>query len=137
MLQTSNIMWVLFVVHKCKMVRSPGIFFHFFKIFIFRVISGVKGGKMTQNDKHFSLLHPVSQKTHIIWFSFLVQRCKMIISAFYPKLQKYSAHYALYLTNHTSCDYVVYKRKMMIYPGTFFIFSTFWFSRVLGDKDPK
>ena len=33
------------------MMASPGIFFHFFKIFIFRVVRGIQGQKMAQNNK--------------------------------------------------------------------------------------
>ena len=69
----------------------------FFKILIFLVVRGVKEQKMVQNDKKFCLLHSVSQEPYIIWFSFLVHMCKMIIP---------------------SRDY--------------FIFSKFWFFRLLG-----
>ena len=55
-------------------------FFHFFKILIFQVVRGVKGQKMVQNDKKFCLLHSISQEPYIIWLSFMVHMCKMIIS---------------------------------------------------------
>ena len=45
---------------------SPCSFFHFLKILFFQVVSGVKGQKMVQNDKNFSLLHSISQ----VFFSF-------------------------------------------------------------------
>ena len=33
------------------MTISPGVFFHFFDIFIFQDVRGVKGQKMAQDDK--------------------------------------------------------------------------------------
>ena len=55
-----------FVVDKCKMIISPGVFFHFLKILIFWFASGIKGQKMTQNDKSFCLLHLISQESLFI-----------------------------------------------------------------------
>ena len=55
-------------------------FFLFFKILIFGVVTGLKGQKIIQNDKKFSLLRSISQEQYIIWLSFVVHRSKMIIS---------------------------------------------------------
>ena len=55
-------------------------FFHFSKILIFQVVSGVKGQKMAQNDKKFCLSHFILQEPYIIWLSFMVHLCKMMIS---------------------------------------------------------
>ena len=52
----------------------------FLKILIFWVCRWVKGQKMVQNDKKLCLLHSISQEPYI-WFSFMVQMCKMIISS--------------------------------------------------------
>ena len=52
----------------------------FLKILIFWVYRWVKGQKMVQNDKKLCLLHSISQEPYI-WFSFMVQMCKMIISS--------------------------------------------------------
>ena len=50
------IIWLSFVVHKCKMIISLGFFFfYFFQILIFWVVKRVKGQKMTQHDKKFCL----------------------------------------------------------------------------------
>ena len=57
------------------------MFFHFFKILIFWVDRGVKGQKAFQNDKKFCLSHSISQGPYIIWLSFMVQMCKMVISS--------------------------------------------------------
>ena len=40
------------MVHICKMIKSPGVFF---LILILQIVSRVKGQKMTQNDKKLSL----------------------------------------------------------------------------------
>ena len=56
-------------------------FCHFFKILIFWVVRGVKGKKTVQNDKKFCSLHSMSQEPYIMWLSFVVHTCKMIISS--------------------------------------------------------
>ena len=73
--QESYIIWFLFIVLMCKMIISPGVFFHYFKILIFWV---VKVQKMTQNDKKIS--HYISQELYLIWLWFLVYMCIMMIS---------------------------------------------------------
>ena len=56
------------------------LFFRFFNILIFQVVSGVKGQKMAQNDKKFCLSRFISQEPYILWLSFMVHLCKMMIS---------------------------------------------------------
>ena len=80
MSQEPYMIWSSFVIHKCKMIISGG-FFYFLFILIFQVFSGVKGQKIVQKDKTFCLLHSRSQEPYIIWLSFVVHTCKMIISA--------------------------------------------------------
>ena len=82
-------------------------FFYFFKILIFWVFrggvcDGVKGQKTILSEKKFCLSHSICLEPYIIWFSFMVHMCKMIIS-----------------------------------PGVFFIFSKFWFFRLLGGSKGK
>ena len=55
-------------------------FFQFFKILIFRVVKGIKVQKIVQNDKKFCPSHFISQEPYIVWLSFMVHMCKMIIS---------------------------------------------------------
>ena len=113
--------WSWFLVHSCKMMISPEFFFHFFRILIFRVVWGEKGQKIVQNDKKFCLSPSISQEPYILWFSFVVHKCKMIMSPGiffifskfwffwflggskgkkWPKMTKNSACHALYLRNH-------------------------------------
>ena len=54
--------------------------FSFYQILIFGVVSGVKTQKMAQNDKKFCMSHFISQEPYIIWLSFMVHLCKMMIS---------------------------------------------------------
>ena len=68
------IIWLSFVVHKCKLMISPGFFFFNFDF-------SVKGQKMVQNEKRFCLLYSISQEPYIIWLSLAVDKCKMIISS--------------------------------------------------------
>ena len=78
--QEPYIMWSLVLVYMCKMMISPGIFFHFFKILIFWVVKEVKGQKMVQNDNKFCPSISISQEPYITWLSFVIHMCKMIIS---------------------------------------------------------
>ena len=55
----------------CKMIISPGVFCNF-NILIFRVVRGLKGQKMAQNNKNFCLSHLIFQELYIIWCSFMV-----------------------------------------------------------------
>ena len=50
---------MLFLVHLCKMISRW--FFHFFKILIIWVVSGVKEEKIAQNDKNMitGIIHHV------------------------------------------------------------------------------
>ena len=56
------------------------VFFHFIKISILWVLRGVKGQEVVQNDKDSIMSHFISQEPFIIWFSFILQMCKMVIS---------------------------------------------------------
>ena len=58
--QEPYIIWLSFMVQVCKMVLSPGVLFNF-KILIFRVVRGLKGQKITQNDKSLCLPHFIFQ----------------------------------------------------------------------------
>ena len=54
-------------------------FFHFLKILIFGVVRGLKGQRTVQNDKKYCLFHAASEIPYIVWLSFMVNICKMII----------------------------------------------------------
>ena len=56
------------------------VFFYFFQILIFQVVSQVKSEKLTQNDKKFCLSCSMSQEPYIIWSSLVIRKCKIIIS---------------------------------------------------------
>ena len=135
------------VIYLCKMIISSGIFSTFLKILIFWVHSRVKGQKMVWNDKKLCLLCTISQKPHIIWLSFEVQICKMIISpgVFFNvkififqvvkglKRQKMTQNvenfcHTLYFRNHISYDLHLWYTcmyKSITSPGIFSFFSKF------------
>ena len=75
-----HIIWLSFIFVYYQMIISSGIFSIFLKIFIFWVHRGVKGQKTVRNDKKLCLLCSISQEPSIIWLSFVVQMCKIIIS---------------------------------------------------------
>ena len=58
---------------------SSCFIFHFFKILIYCVVRVVKWQKMV-NEKKLCLSCSIAQEPYIIWFSFMVHMCKMIIS---------------------------------------------------------
>ena len=150
--QEQFIIWLLFMVHFCEMMMSQGVVFYFFKIFILCVVKGegsggVKGKKMVQNEK-FCLSCSISQKSHIIWFWFMVLMCKMIISPvvffifskfwFFGLLGGSKGKKSLKITKKLCSlhfisqePYIIWSWFMMhmckriIYPGVFSIFCKF------------
>ena len=113
---------------------------------------------MVQNDKKLCLLRSISQEPYIIWLSFMVQMCKVIISpgVFFnfkilifrvvgaerakngPKLQKIlpvslrsQESYIILLS------FLVHMCQMMISPASFFIFQNFGFGDFMGVKEQK
>ena len=71
-------LWSWLLVHLCKMIICPSGLFY---IFIFWAVMGVKGQEMAQNAKKKCLLHFISQEPYILWLSFIVDFCKMMISS--------------------------------------------------------
>ena len=72
----------IYLWHTCvKGKYLPSGFFYIFPIFnIQGCQQGVKGHKVTQNDKKFCQLHSISQEAYIILSWFLLQMCKMMTS---------------------------------------------------------
>ena len=126
--------------------------FHFFKILIFQVVSGVKGQKMVQNDKKLCLLCSISLKPYIVWLTFMVHICKRISLGFVfiffrilmfqavkgvkgQKMVQHDKKFGL-LCYISQEPYMVWFSFMVhmckrISLGFFFIFSKFWFFRLL------
>ena len=79
--QEPYVTWLSFMVHMCKMIISPNIFFffNFFKILIVLIVRGLKRQKAVQNDKKFLPPCFMSQEPYIIWLSFMVYMCKIMI----------------------------------------------------------
>ena len=77
--QEPYIIWLSSMVQMCKLIICTDVFFNF-KILIFRVVRGLKGQKMAQNDKKICVSHSASQEPYIIWLWFLVHMCKTMIS---------------------------------------------------------
>ena len=73
--QEPYIIWLSFMGHICKMISPLRSFQKFW-------FSGllVKEQKTVQNDENFFLSYSISQEPYIIWLSFMVHICKMIIS---------------------------------------------------------
>ena len=149
------IIWSSVMAHRCKMIISLGTYFQFFKILIFQVVRGAKGQKMVQNNKKVSLSHFISLELYIIWLSFMLHMCKMIISScgffFFlnfnfwgcvrgVKGQKAVQNDKKFCLLHSISQetyiiwlsFMVHICKMIICSGVFFVFSKFWFSRSIG-----
>ena len=60
------------MVHVCKMIQSPAIFFFFsfFQNFDFLGCKGAKGQKMTQNGKKLSAAPYISETIHNTTFTY-------------------------------------------------------------------
>ena len=71
----THLVFIIILVHMCKRIISPVVFFSFFfKIKIFHV-------SRAQSDKKFCLLDLVSQEAYIIFSWFLVHMCKIVTSS--------------------------------------------------------
>ena len=124
--------------------------FHFTKILIFRVVSGLKGQKMAQNDKNSVCLAPYLRnhtwyghhvyfsrcvfhlfKVLIFWVVRGVYRQKMALND-KNVCPSHSMSWELYLIWQ-----FFYSCKMMISPAIFFVFSKVWFFGFLGGKRAK
>ena len=80
--QEPYIIWLSLMVHLC--IGNDNIFkcfFHFFKILIFRVVRRRLKGKKPSKMKKNSVWCTPYLRNHIIWLSFMVHICKMIISS--------------------------------------------------------
>ena len=58
----------------CKMMISPGVFFHFLEIFIFRAVMGVKGQKIAKmkNNNYIGHLRYLTNSIacdHDFWYT--------------------------------------------------------------------
>ena len=80
--QKLYIMWSWFLLYRCKMMKSPGIFFIFVKFRFFVLLRGrVKGQKLNKKKKqklHLSCI--VFQEKCSVWSWFSVDLCKVMIS---------------------------------------------------------
>ena len=125
--QEPYIIWLSFMVHFCKMMISPGVFFFFFHFFKILILWVVRGCKWAKNDpkweKILSVVVLISGIIHHMIF-IMVLMLKMIIprSFFYfskilifwvvgrvqgqkwPKMARNSVFCTLYIRNHTSYD---------------------------------
>ena len=75
--QEPYLIWSSFMIHLCKMIISPGVFFIFPK---FR-FSGLLGDTRAKNSAKWQkclFIHSISQEPYMIWLSFMVHICKMI-----------------------------------------------------------
>ena len=123
--RTVHHIWLSIMIHRCKVIISPDICFHFFKKKFFLLVRRIKRQKMAQNYKILSVVFYISRTVHHIWLSIMIHICKMIISPGiffifskilffcllggskgkkWPKILKNSVHHALYLRNHISYD---------------------------------
>ena len=58
--------WSSFLVHLCKMMISLSIFFHFFKILIFGIVSGLKGQKIPKMPQN-SVCRASYRRNHLLY----------------------------------------------------------------------
>ena len=138
--QEPYIIWLSFMVHICKMIIFSSVLFIFSKILIFWILKGLKGQKMVQNDKRFCLLHAISQEPYIIWLSFIVEICKIIIPPVVFLNFKILIFWVVRGLKGNCTSGTVHHMivcKMMIFPANFFIFQNFDFWGFYGGKRAK
>ena len=143
------IIWLSFMLHMCKMIMSPGGCFIFSKFWFFWFLGG--GGKRAKNCLKWP---KISQESYIIWLSFMVHLCKMIISpGFFFKIlifwvvrgvkrQKTVQNDKKFVLLHSISEepyikwleFMVQMRKMITSPGVFFNFKILIFLVVRGLK---
>ena len=78
--QETCIIWFSFMVHICKMIVSMGIFLIFSKFWFSRLLGGKRAKNSPKWQKILSVTPSTSQEPYIIWLSFMLHLCKMIIS---------------------------------------------------------
>ena len=129
----------------CKIIISLGVFFNF-KVLIFQVVRGLKGPKMTQNDKSFCLSHLIYLEPYIIiwsssydlhlWYTCMSKRIISpgIFFFFFNSFSKFWFSVSFCLSHSISQEpyikwlwFLVHMCKMMISPVNFFIFQNFDF----------
>ena len=135
---------------------SAGVFFSCSKFWFFGLLGGWKGKKWAKMTKKFCLSRSISQEPYIIWLSFMVQMCKMIIFPavffiFYKfwffrllggwKGKKWPLSVAPYLIitvtyyGHLIFIYGTYVCTKRLYLQAFFkFFSKFWYLESLGGR---
>ena len=126
---------------------SPQVFFNLFKILIFWVFKGIKGQKMVQNDKKFSVTLHISGT--IYRMIFIIVHMRKMISPFFGSLEgkrlKISENdRKLWPSDSiTQEPYIIWLSfmdhmcKMIISPGIFFQFFKFCFFGILRGKRAK
>ena len=143
--QEPYIIWLSFMVDKCKMIIFPVVFFlHFFKILVFWFVSGIKRQKMTQNDKYFFLLcltsqeslfilHMRKRKHLLICFQFLIFGANS--GAKGQKMTQNDRKLCIAPTSHEAYTiwlwFLVHIYKRMASSYAVFTFLIFWFSGLL------
>ena len=80
--QEPYIIRLSFVVHNCKIIISPWIFFLFSKFWFSGVLGGSNSKKWHKMTKKFCLSCLISQEVYIIWSLLLVHMYKRIISPY-------------------------------------------------------
>ena len=93
--QESCITWLLFMVHMCKMIISPVVFSIFFLILIFRIVSGVKGQEMVQNDKKKLSISAPYLRNHP-WYDCHLRYAGLSINGMWSQLHV-QTHASIYL----------------------------------------
>ena len=80
--QELYLIWLWFLVHMCKMMISPVIFFHFFKILIFRVF---QSSSINAERKFWGLPHLLHM--YVIFFCIFIQPFQKFHMQYYVACQ--------------------------------------------------
>ena len=140
-------MWSWFLVHFCKMMISPGLFFIFSRFWFSRLLGRLKVKKWPKMRNNYICYTPYLRNSiaynHNFWYTIVKWYLQVFMSFFLNfdflgcergkmKNNNY-IHYAPYLRNSIAYDHDFrYTCVMVICPGAFFSFSKFGFSMLLG-----
>ena len=143
------------MVHICKMVMFPDVFFHFFEILIFWAVKGVKGQKKPKMKNNNSICHaPYLRNSraydHVFWYTglkwwylqvffqlFKILIFGVVVGVRWQKMVQNDKKFCLshFISQEPYIIWLssmVHMCKMIISPGIFFSFLKFWVFGLLG-----
>ena len=112
--------WLSFMVHLCKMIKYTGIFYILWKFWFSALLGSKRAKNGPEWDKMMSFVLHISRNIHHTNFIFCTKWQKILSVALH-----------ISGTIHIWSSFVICKCKMIVFSSAFFIFSKFWFFKLL------